>query len=114
MKQTLLLSLCLGLWLTTTAQWSAEARFGGETGLSLKKYSSSNRSAFEVITAFNFDENIDGFSISPMWEKFGSLTDKGNLSAFLGPGINLIWGDEFYFGVSGIFGLAPRQNRPAG
>lgn len=105
MKQFLLLSLCLGLLSSASAQWSIGARFGGASGLSLKKYSTHRNSAFEIITGYDFDDKIDGFAISPMFEKMGSLTDRGNFAAFFGPGVNFIFGEEFYFGASAILGL---------
>jgi hypothetical protein len=90
---------------SASAQWSVGARLGGSTGVSLKKYTDSRHTAFEVITGFNFDDKIEGFMVSPMFEKMGPLTESGNFSAFLGPGVNMIFGDEFYFGASAILGL---------
>lgn len=96
---------------TASSQWSVGARFGGASGLSLKKYSDSRHTAFEVLTAFNLDDKIEGFMVSPMFEKMGPLSNSGNFAAFLGPGVNMIFGDEFYLGASAILGLDWRLGR---
>jgi hypothetical protein len=111
MKKTFLLLISLAVFTSATAQWSVGARFGGATGLSLKKYTNSRHTAFEVITGYNFDGEIEGFALSPMFEKLGPLNDSGSFSAIFGPGVNLIFGDEFYFGASAILGLDWRLGR---
>jgi hypothetical protein len=81
------------------------ARFGGTTAMTLKRYSGYNTSAIEVLAGWNFDEPIDGFDVSAMWEKLAPLTNSKKLSAEFGFGATMIFGDEFYFGPSGIIGL---------
>ena len=81
------------------------ARLGGSSGLTLKKYSGSGKSAFEFIGAWSFEKELDGFTITGLWEKLAPLNSNGQLSAQFGFGATAIWGDEFYFGPSGIIGF---------
>lgn len=94
-----------------SAQWSVGARFGGASGLSLKSYAKSGTTHFEAITAFNFDENLDGFSVTLLGEKFGAFTEDKKLGAILGLGETMVFGDEFYLGLSGILGFDWRIGR---
>lgn len=114
MKHIFLLALCLALSLEASSQWSVGARVGGTSGLSLKKYSRSNKSAFETIAGWSFDERSEGFFVSPVFERLGSLTDKGNLAAIFGPGIPMIFGDEFHLGAGLMLGLDWRITRRFG
>lgn len=101
---------------SASGQWSVGARFGGASGLSLKHYpTSSGGLLFEGITAVNFDENIDGFSVTLMLEKFGSFSDDGKFGAILGAGETMIFPeDDFLLGVSGIIGFDMRVGRRIG
>lgn len=81
------------------------ARIGGSSGVTFKKYSSNAHSAFEFIGAWSFDDVLDGFTITGLWEKLAPLNANGQLSAEFGFGATAIWGDKFYFGPSGIIGF---------
>jgi hypothetical protein len=117
MKKVLLISLTAFLLTqTASAQWSVGARFGGASGLSLKSYSKSGNLHFEAIAAANFDDHFDGkgFSLTLLGEKFGPLSEDGKLGAILGAGETMIFGDEFYLGLSGIIGFDWRIGRRIG
>lgn len=58
-----------------------------------------------MLAGWNFDEELDGFSTSLMWEKLAPLSGNAKLSAQFGLGVTAIFGDEFYFGPSGIIGF---------
>lgn len=91
---------------TTKAQWSVGARFGGATGVSLKHYPASNGILFEGITGLNFDENLDGFTVTLLVEKFGPLSNDSKLGAIIGLGESMIFPeDDFLLGISGIIGF---------
>jgi len=94
-----------------SAQWSVGARFGGASGLSLKNYSKSGSLHFEAISAFSLDENLDGFSLTLLGEKFGAFSEDGKLGAILGAGETMVFGDEFLLGLSGILGFDWRIGR---
>lgn len=112
MKKILFISLLAFLFIQgVSAQWSVGARFGGASGVSLKSYSRTGTTHFEFISAFNFDENVDGFSVTILGEKFGALSESGKLGAILGVGETMIFGDEFLLGVSGIIGFDWRIGR---
>lgn len=96
---------------SASAQWSLGARFGGASGLSLKSYSKSGALNIEIIAAQSFDEDIEGFALTILGEKFGALSENGKLAAFLGVGETMIFGDEFYLGVSGALGFDWRLGR---
>jgi len=81
------------------------ARLGGSTGVTLKKYAGSNKSALEFIGAWSFDSQLDGFAISGVWEKLAPLNSNGQLSAEFGFGATIIFGDKTYFGPSGVIGF---------
>jgi len=99
---------------TASAQWSIGGRFGGASGISIKKYPKSGAIMFEAISAFNFDENVDDYSLTLLGEKFGPLSEDGKLGAILGVGESMIFGDEFRLGVSGIIGFDWRIGRRIG
>jgi len=86
-------------------EWSVGPRFGGSSGISLKKHSASNKSAFELVAANAFDKKIEGFSLTALYQKLAPLNENGQLSAFYGGGINLNFKDQTKFGVSGIIGF---------
>lgn len=112
MKNFLLLSFLVILTVgSASAQWSVGARFGGASGVSLKSYSQTGGLNFEFISALSFDEEVDGFSLTILGEKFGALSDNGKLGAFLGLGETMVFGDEFYLGVSGALGFDWRIGR---
>ena len=107
MKTILSLLLFAFLFIhTANAQWSVGARFGGATGVSLKHYPASNGILFEGITGLNFDENLDGFTVTLLVEKFGPLSNDGKLGAIIGLGESMIFPeDDFLLGISGIIGF---------
>ena len=112
MKKILFISLLAFLFIQgVSAQWSVGARFGGASGVSLKSYSRTGTTHFEFISAFNFDENVDGFTVTSLGEKFGALSESCKLVAILGVGETMIFGDEFLLGVSGIIGFDWRIGR---
>jgi hypothetical protein len=112
MKNAFLFSLLMILASgSATAQWSIGARFGGASGLSLKSYPQSDGLNFEIISALNFDKEVDGFSVTLLGEKFGAISDNGKLGAFIGLGETMVFGDEFYLGVSGSLGFDWRIGR---
>ena len=86
-------------------EWSAGARLGGSAGLSLKKHSGSNTSAFELIAANSFDSKVDGFTLTAMFEKLSPMNGNGQLSALFGAGVNLNFKETTKVGVSGIIGF---------
>lgn len=86
-------------------EWSAGARLGGSSGVSLKHHGGSNKSAFEFIAANSFDKKVEGFTLTALFEKLAPLNGNGQLSALLGGGINLNFKDDTKFGVSGILGF---------
>ena len=86
-------------------EWSAGARLGGSSGLSIKHHSSSNKSAFEIIAANSFDKSVEGFTLTALFEKLAHLNNNGQLSAILGGGVNMNFKDQFKLGVSGIIGF---------
>lgn len=109
MKRLFMISVFALVSTVAFSQWSLGARFGGVSGASLKHYSTS--SALELLAGINFDNKIDGFFVSPLFEKMASFDDSGNLNALIGPGLNFIFGDEFYFGLSGVIGVDWRIGR---
>lgn len=112
MKRFFLLGLLVILFSgNASAQWSIGARFGGASGVSLKSYSQTGGLNFEFIAARSFDEEVEGFSLTILGEKFGALSDNGKLGAFLGVGETMVFGDEFYLGVSGSLGFDWRIGR---
>lgn len=81
------------------------ARFGGVSALNIKKYNGYNTSALEFMAGWHFDDNVDGFTISAFWEKLAPLSGSKQLSAFLGIGPTMAFGDEFRLGASAIVGF---------
>lgn len=115
MKNALLLLFISVLCISDlSSQWSIGGRFGGASGISLKSYSKSGSFHFEAITAFSFDENLDGFSVTLLGEKMGAFSNDGKLGAILGGGETMIFGDDFYLGLSAILGLDWRIGRRIG
>lgn len=115
MKKVMLIVICMvsiGLAPKGYAQKKAVggeialgARFGGTTAMTLKRYGGNNHSAVELLAGWNFDDAVDGFNLSAMWEKLAPLTRNNKLNAEFGFGATMIFGDKFYFGPSGIIGL---------
>jgi hypothetical protein len=90
---------------TIGGEWAVGARFGGMSGLSLKKYGGYNTSAFEFIAGWNFDDKVKGFNITGLWEKLAPLAGNGQVSALFGLGPTLSFGDPFRLGATGILGF---------
>jgi hypothetical protein len=115
MKLNLILAMIAFLFVQGLhAQWSVGARFGGTSGLSLKNYSRSGSTHFEAITAFNFDKELDGFSATLLFEKFGAFDSANKFGAILGAGETMVFTDDFYLGISGIIGFDWRIGRRIG
>jgi hypothetical protein len=115
MKTRIILFICTFLMTASSfAQWSVGARFGGTSGFSLKNYSKGGATHFEAITAFSFDENIEGFSATLLFEKFGAFDQGKKFGAILGVGETMVFEDDFHLGVSGIIGFDWRIGRRIG
>ncbi len=96
---------------SSSAQWSIGARFGGASGVSLKSYSKTGGLNFEFIAARDFDDEVEGFSLTVLGQKFGALSESGKLGAFIGLGETMVFGDDFLLGVSGSIGFDWRIGR---
>jgi hypothetical protein len=83
-------------------EFAAGVPLGGTSALTLKKYTGYNRSAWEALFGWNFDNSLDGFTTSLLWEKLAPLNASKQLNAEFGFGVTAVFGDEFYFGPSGI------------
>lgn len=108
MKNILLIALCLVLSYEASSQWSVGARFGRPAGITIKKYSRDNKSAFEVIAGYNvnFDDDSEGFMLTPVFERLGTFTKKGDLSVIVGAGLPMIFAEEeFKMGAGVMVGL---------
>jgi len=81
------------------------ARFGGVSAFNLKKYNAYNTSALEFMAGWNFDNNVDGFTLTALWEKLAPLSGSGQVSAFMGLGPTMAWGSDFRLGATGILGI---------
>jgi hypothetical protein len=86
-------------------EWSVGPRLGGSSGISLKKHMNSNSFAFEFIAANSFDKEVDGLSVSGLFEKLAPMNGNGQLSALFGAGFNLNFKNKTKFGLSGILGF---------
>lgn len=89
-------------------EFSLGGRFGGSSGLTLKKHNGYNTSAFEIIAQFkNFDEleELDGFSLSALYQKLAPMSSSKQVSAIFGIGASMNFKDEFDMGVSGMLGF---------
>jgi hypothetical protein len=115
MKTTICLIL-LSVFVSTNSysQWSVGARFGGTAGVSLKSYPRSGSTLFEAIGGFNLDEDVEGFALTMMVEKFGGFDSSNRFGAILGLGETMIFKDEFHLGLSGIIGFDWRLTRRIG
>jgi hypothetical protein len=106
---SIMLALTFCITLAASAQEaggeaSLGARFGGSSGISFKKYSRSNTSAFEVIAGWNFDNKMQGVTTTVLFEKLAPLSGK-RLSAIFGIGPGFNFTDPFRFGAAGIIGF---------
>lgn len=111
----LLLTASVLLAVTTNAQKkdvggevSIGARLGGNSGFTLKRHGSYNTSALEFIGQFDYvgdDPDLDGFSLTALYEKLAPLSGSSQLSAMLGAGPSFNFNQDFNFGVSGIIGF---------
>ena len=80
-------------------------RFGGSSGMSLKKHSMTNHGAFELLAGWNFDPNVEGLNFSLLYEKLAPLSGP-RLSALFGAGPGVaVFGDEFRLGLAGMIGF---------
>ena len=88
---------------------SLGARFGGTVGATLKRHGAYNKSAFEFIAQFkNFDDSnpdLDGFSLTGLYQKLAPLSSSSQLSALFGGGLSMNFKDDFNLGVSGMIGF---------
>jgi len=100
---------------TTKAQvggeWSLGPRFGGSSGLSLKKHSATNNGAFELLAGWNFDPEVEGVNFNLLYEKLAPLSGQ-RLNALFGAGAGFaVFGDEFQLGLAGIVGFDYRISK---
>jgi hypothetical protein len=86
-------------------EWAIGPRFGGMSGVSLKHYGGYNKSALEFIGGWNFDNKVDGFTLTALWEKLAPLSGNGQVSAVFGLGPTFRFGDPFQMGATGIIGF---------
>ncbi len=87
---------------------SVGGRFGGSSGVTLKKHNGYNTSAIEFIAQFkNFDkiEELDGFSLSALYQKLAPMSGSKQVSAIFGVGASMNFKDQFDMGVSGMIGF---------
>lgn len=92
-------------------EWSLGPRFGGSSGVSLKKHSMTNHGAFEMLAGWNFDQNVEGVNFSFLYEKLVPLSGP-KLSALLGAGPGIaVFGDEFRMGLAGMIGFDYRISK---
>ncbi len=78
-------------------------RLGGASGVTYKKYSTSNRSAFEAIASYSFDPKAEGLGITALYEKLAPLAGK-RLAAQIGVGPTWVFRDA-HIGVTGLLGF---------
>ncbi|AQG81988.1 hypothetical protein [Spirosoma montaniterrae] len=84
-------------------EWASGVRLGGSSGVTLKKYSKNNQSAFELIGSYNFDPKVNNLGITALFEKLPALS--GNrLNAQIGFGPTWIFRNT-HIGISGILGF---------
>lgn len=87
---------------------SIGGRFGGSSGLTLKKHNGYNTSALEFIAQFkSFDDNeeLDGFSLSALYQKLAPMSSSKQVSAIFGLGASMNFKDKFDMGASGMIGF---------
>lgn len=95
---------------TTKAQgpggeFSIGPRFGGSSGLSIKRHSPSNKGAFEIVAGWNFDKDVEGVNLNILFEKLAPLSG-AKLAAMIGVGPGLaVFGDEFRLGATAAIGF---------
>lgn len=113
------LPLLLALILSSTAAFAQKkevggeislgARFGGTVGATLKRHGAYNKSAIEFIAQFeNFDDSnpdLDGFSLTGLYQKLAPLSGSSQLSALFGGGASMNFKDDFNLGASAMIGF---------
>jgi hypothetical protein len=83
---------------------SAGLRFGGASGLSIKKYAKNNKSALELVTAFNFFNANERMRMNFLYEKLTPITKNKRLSALIGGGVGMKF-DPYCLGIVGTLGF---------
>ena len=106
--------LSLFISLNAYSQWSVGGRFGGMAGVSLKNYPRSGGVLFEALGGYNLDEEVEGFALTLMVEKFGGFDNSNKFGAILGVGETMVFKDEFHLGLRGIIGFDWRLTRRIG
>jgi hypothetical protein len=92
-------------------EWSLGPRFGGSSGLSLKKHNASNKGAFELLAGWSFDPDLEGVNFNLLYEKLAPLSGE-RLNAIFGAGAGVaVFGDEFRMGLAGIIGFDYRISK---
>jgi hypothetical protein len=86
-------------------------RFGGSSGISLKKHSASNKAAFELLAGWSFDPDLEGINFNLLYERLAPLSGE-RLNAVFGGGAGVaVFGDEFRMGLAGIIGFDYRISK---
>jgi hypothetical protein len=83
---------------------SAGLRFGGASGLTIKKYNKNNKSALELVTAFNFFTANERMRMNFLYEKLTPITKNKRLSALIGGGVGMKF-DPYCLGIVGTLGF---------
>lgn len=78
-------------------------RLGGSSGVTFKKYAKNDKSAFELITSYSFDPQVNTLGLTALYEKLAPLSGK-RLNAQIGGGPTWIFRDT-RIGISGILGF---------
>jgi hypothetical protein len=108
---TVLMVIATTSFAQTGGEWSLGPRFGGSSGISLKKHNGSNKGAFELLAGWNFDKEVEGINLNILYEKLAPLSGE-RLNAIFGAGAGLaVFGDEFRMGLAGIAGFDYRISK---
>jgi hypothetical protein len=83
---------------------SVGLRFGGASGITIKKYAKNNKSALELVSAFNFFNDNESMRMNFLYEKFAPLTKNKRLNALIGGGVGMKF-DPYRLGVVGVLGF---------
>lgn len=118
LKRVYAVSLVTVLMVIATASFaqpggeiSLGPRFGGSSGISLKKHNGSNKGAFELLAGWNFDKEVEGLNFNLLYEKLAPLSGE-RLNALFGAGAGVaVFSGDFNMGLSGIVGFDYRISK---
>lgn len=91
-------------------EWALGLRFGGASGISLKKYAINNKYAIEAVTSFGIFSVDKGIRTNVVFEKIKPLSDNEKLSAIFGGGVAMRLNPS-KMGIAGIIGFDWRLAR---